>query len=62
MGSSLLNIVDNLDEGLHKGKYINFKSCLEYVSVKNGLLIFNCSHCNKNYEKELDEYLAKKIV
>ena len=31
--SSLSNVVDNLSEGLHSGKCIDCKSCLNYMSV-----------------------------
>ena len=30
--------------------------------VKDGLLLFNCSDCNKNYKKQFNEDLAKRFV
>ena len=47
MSSSLSNLVDNLAEGLHSGKCIDCKSCLNYMSVKNDQLIFRCFECKK---------------
>ena len=61
MVSSPSNCADNLAEGLHKDKYIDCKSYLKYVNAKDGLLLFNCSDCNNNYEK-LNEDLAKRFV
>ena len=61
MPNSLLNLVDNLAEGLQKGKCIDYKSFLQYVNVKNGLFLFKCIDCNKNYEKEFDKDLAKGL-
>ena len=48
-----------LAEGLHKGKRKDCKFCLEYVNTKDGSFIFKCSDCNKIYEKEFDEHLAR---
>lgn len=55
MKNSLSNVVDNIPEELHKRKC---KDCKEYVNVKDGLLVFNCSDCNKNYKKVYED-LAK---
>ena len=57
MKNSLSNIVDNIPEELHRGKC---KDCKEYVNVKVGLLVFNCSDCNKNYKKVYED-LAKRL-
>ena len=48
IGKLAIKLVDNLAEGLHKGKCRDCKSCLEYVNVKDSLLIFDCLNCNKN--------------
>ena len=40
MVSSLSSLADNLSEGLHNSKCKVFKSCLEFIKVKNKL-IFN---------------------
>ena len=47
MASLLSSLVDNLAKGLYKGKCINCKSCPEYVNVKDGVLLFDCSDCKK---------------
>ena len=39
--------VDNLGE-VNKIKCIDCKSCIEYVNVKDGLLLFICSDCSKS--------------
>ena len=58
---SLLNLVDNLSEGLHNDKCADCKSCLEHISIKEELLVFYCSNCNKNYEKEFHKDLIKRF-
>ena len=40
MSSLLSNLLNNLSEGLHCDKYIESKSFLEYMSVKDNQLIF----------------------
>ena len=55
MSSSLSNLVNNLSEGLHCDKRIDFKSCLDYMSVKDDQLIFRCFECKKNYKKDLNK-------
>ena len=40
MSSSLSNLVDNLSEGLHCDKFIDCKSCLDYMISKDDQLIF----------------------
>ena len=43
MASSLvLSLADYLAEGLRDIKYKDCKSCLEYIKVKDKLLIFKC--------------------
>ena len=39
MASSLSSLGEYLDEGLHKSKFKDSKSCLEYIKVKDKLLI-----------------------
>ena len=62
MSSSLSNIVDNLSEGFHCDKCIVFKSCLDYLSVKDDHLIFRYFECKKNYEKDFNEELIKRFA
>ena len=61
MSSSLSSLVDNLSEGLHRDKCIECKSCLDYMSVKNDQMIFSCFECKKNYKKEFNKKLIKRI-
>ena len=56
---SVPNVADNLAERLHKGEYNDFQSDPEYMTINNGLLVFNCVDWNKNCEKKSDEDLAK---
>ena len=51
MSSSLSKLVDNLSEGLHNNKYVNCKSCLDYIKTKNKKLILKCFNCEQYYEK-----------
>ena len=53
MSSSLLNLIDNLSEGLHN------KSCLHYMITKDDQLIFRYFQCKKNYEKDFNKELIK---
>ena len=68
-GSSLLNLVNNLVEGIHKLKCksghnnktfktcgIKYKDCncfLGYTNFKDDLIEYKCLCCNKNYKKSL---------
>ena len=47
MATSLSTVVDNLTEGLRKGKRKNCKSSLEYVITKDSTLTFTCMECDK---------------
>ena len=61
MATSLLNLVDNLAEGIHK---IKFKDCdcfLEYESVKDNLKKYKCLSCNKGYSNKLYEKFKKRF-
>ena len=61
MSSLLSNLVNNLSERLHCDKRIDFKSCLDYMSVKDYQLIFRCFECKKNYKKDLNKELIKRF-
>ena len=61
MASSLSSLVDNLAEGILK---IKFKDCdcfLEYESVKENLIKYNCLSCKKDYSNKLNEQLKKRF-
>ena len=53
MSTSLLNLADNLSEGLHSDKCTDCKLHFDYRSIKDNQLIFRCFRCKKNYEKTL---------
>ena len=63
MSSSLLNLVDNLSDGLHNIKCTDCKSYLEYISIEEDeLLIFNCQKCSKNHKKHFNKELINKFA
>ena len=47
MLTSLPSLVDNLSEKRHSDKCKDCKSELDYMSVKNNQLIFQCLECKK---------------
>ena len=61
MSSSLSNLVDNLSEGLHCDICRDCKSCLDYMSVKDEQLIFRCFEWKKNYKKDFNKELIKRL-
>ena len=62
MSTSLSKLVDNLSEGLHNNKCVNCKFCLDYMRTKNEKLIFKCSNCKQNYEKDFNKELIKRFA
>ena len=56
------SLADNLFEELHNNECKYCKSCLEYNCIKNNQLIFKCSKCNINYEKEVNNDLIKTFA
>ena len=62
MSSLLSNLADNLSEGLHNDKCTDCKSCLEYMSIKNNQLILRCFDCKKNYKKDFNKELIKRLA
>ena len=77
MASSLLNLVNNLSEGIHRNKckfghdgkkcetVKNVKYCdcfLESTNFKDDLIEYNCLCCNKNYQQEFDEKLKERFL
>ena len=61
MSSPLSGLVDNISERLHSDTCADCKSCFEYISVKDKLLTFKCSECNKIYQKQFNKDLIKKF-
>ena len=61
MVNSLSNLVDNLTEGVYKIKCKDFDCFLEYESVKNNSIKYNCLSRNKGYSNKIDEELKKRF-
>ena len=61
MSSLLSNLVDNLSDGLHGDKYMDCKSYLDYMSVKNNWLIFRFFECRKIITKPLMKNVLKDL-
>ena len=77
MASSLLNLVNNLSEGIHrincKFEYndkryeacgIIYKYCdsfLNYINFNDDLIKYKCLFCNKNYQHKFDEKLKGRL-
>ena len=59
MSTSLSSLVDNLSEKLHSDKCKDCKSELDYMSIKNNQLIFQCLKCKKNYKKDYKELIKR---
>ena len=59
MASSLLNLVDNFEEGVHKTKCKDCNCFLVYESVKDNLIKYKFLSCNKYYSNKLDEKSKK---
>ena len=57
MSTSLSNLIDNLSEKVHSDKCTDCKSCLDYILVEDNQLIFKCSKCNKNHNKDFNKDL-----
>ena len=62
MIAKLSSLVDNLSEGLHKGKCMDCISCLDYLMFKDDHLIFRCFERKKNYKKDFNKDLIKRFA
>ena len=62
MSTSLSNLVSNLSEELHSDKCTDYKSCLDYMTIKGEQLIFRCFECKKNYKKYFNEELINRFL
>ena len=62
MLTSLSSLVDNLSEKLHSDKCNDCKSELDYMSVKDNQLIFQCLECKKNYRKDFNKESIKRFA
>ena len=61
MASSLSNLADDLTEEIHEIKCKDCDCFLEYKSVKENLIRYECLSCNKDYSNNLNEKLKKKF-
>ena len=78
MTSSLLNLVNNLFEGLDRikctlghdnkkcekcGSKYKYCNCyFEYVKFKENLIEYKCLSCNKNYQQKFNKNLKKDFL
>ena len=61
MAILLSNLVDNLTEGIHKIKCKDCDFFLEYENVKDSLMKYKFSACNKGFSNKIDEELKKRF-
>ena len=61
MSGSLSSLVSNLSDGLYSDKCTDCKSWLDYMSVKDGQLVFRCFKCEKNYNKDFNKDLVRRF-
>ena len=64
MLTSLPSLVNNLSEKLHSDKCKDYKSELDYMSVKDNQnqLIFQCLECKRNYKKVFNKDSIKRFA
>ena len=51
MASSLSKLVDNLSKRIHNNKCSDCGSNLDYIKIKNEMLILKCYNCKQRYKK-----------
>ena len=61
MLSSLPNLIDNLNKGIHKIKCKDCNCFFEYETVKYHLIKHECLFCNKDYSNKLKQELKNKF-
>ena len=62
MSTSPSKLVKYLSGKLYCGKCTDCKSKLDYISFKDNQLIFKCSQCKKNYQKDFNKELIKRFA
>ena len=62
MATFLSKLVDNLTDNIHNDKCIKCKSNLCFVRAINEKLIFKCTDCEKEYEKEFNKELIERFA
>ena len=61
MSSLLSKLVDNLSDGIHNNKRLDWKYCLDYIKIKNEKLLLKFFNCNNYYRKNFNQDLIKKF-
>ena len=62
MSTPLSKLVKYLSGKLDWDKCTDFKSKLGYISFKDNQLIFKCSKCKKNCQKDFNKELIKRFA
>ena len=60
-GNLSSNFVDNPSEEIYKIKSKDYDWFLEYESVKENVIKYKCTSCNKDYSNKTDEELKKRF-
>ena len=61
MSTSLSSLLDNLSDGFHCDKCIDFQYSLDYLKTQDDQLIIRCFECKKNYEKDFNKDLINRF-
>ena len=59
MSTSLSSFSDNLPKKIHSDICKDCKTELDYMSIKNNQLIFQCLKCRNNYKKGYKELFKR---
>ena len=62
MSTSLPSLFDSLSEKLHSDKCKDCKSELDYLSLEDSQLIFECFECKRNYMKDFNKESIKRFA
>ena len=55
------NLADDLAERIHKIKCKDCDFFIEYKSVKDNLIKYDCLSCNEDYSNKFDEKLKRRF-
>ena len=61
MSTSLSSLLDNLSDGFHCDKCIDFQYSLDYLKTQDDQLIIRCFECKKNYQKDFNKDLINRF-
>ena len=62
MSMPLSKLIDNLSEGLHNNKCLDYEFYLDYIKSSNEKLILKCFNCKEYYEKYFNKELIKRFA